>query len=80
MEKTFIISDLAAELQEKSPIDTIRLERIGNLNLIHVDSVYVDCWQKVMEHESNLKYLGLELTQDEYNKVLQEFRKQRQDR
>ena len=73
MEQTFIISDQAADYQEKFPLPSIRLERIGGLNLIHVDSKYVELSNKIEQRAIYLKSIGKTMTQREFRRICDKF-------
>jgi hypothetical protein len=73
MENTYLVDDELASFTENNPTDSIRLEKIADLNLLHVEKSVTDCFNLLLERMMFLDGMGLKMTPAELEKIVADF-------
>lgn len=73
MENTYLVDDELASFTENNPTDSIRLEKIADLNLLHVEKSVTDCLNLLIERMMFLDDTGMKMTPAELEKIVADF-------
>ena len=73
MENTYLVDDELASFTENNPTDSIRLEKIADLNLLHVEKSVSDCLNLLLDRMMLLDDMGMKMTPEELEKIVADF-------
>lgn len=73
MENTYLVDDELASFTENNPTDSIRLEKIADLNLLHVEKSVSDCLNLLLDRMMLLDDMGMKMTPAELEKIVADF-------
>lgn len=73
MENTYLVDNELASFTENNPTDSIRLEKIADLNLVHVEESVTDCLNLLLERMMLLDDMGMKMTPAELEKIVADF-------